>query len=189
MKRKKSVIRGPEVTLRWKGKRDSRLGEGVCNAYISGVYKKLAQIETNEIKKTEDILKGIREEAAELLAKKSALEHMATQKREFSDSLERLQAERELKEKRQEITQKLTTLNEKLVSANLLLDEQIHKLRNHVESKLHVYISGVRTGKIKNYEYTGDRANDRAREIYKNGHHTLDEKIRRAADAGTEGAR
>ena len=186
MKRKKSqaVIKRPNWTLYWKGRRDSGKGEGVCNAYISGMYKKLAEKETEEVIQAETILLDARKEAAVLLEKAAALE----QEKEFShisDELEKLQAEREWKMKTAEICQKLTEINEKIIIENMILDEHLHKLRNHVKVKVNSYITGVRSGKIKDYSSECNPDN-RAREIYINSHGILDVEIRKAAEQGRE---
>lgn len=187
MKRKKSqaVVKRPNWTLYWKGRRDSGKGEKVCDAYIAVIYKKLAEKETAEVLQTEEILLEERKEAAVLLKKSAALEH----EKEFchiSDTLERLQAEREWNRKKAEIRQKLTEINEKRISENMILDEHLHKLRSHVKAKVNSYITGIRAGKLKDYSCSECCPDNRAREIYTDSHRILDDKIRRIAEQGKE---
>lgn len=187
MKRKKSqaVIKRPNWTLYWKGRRDSGKGEKVCNAYIAVIYKKLAEKETAEVLQTEEILLTDRKEAAVLLEKWDALEREMGF-HHISDTLERLQAEREWKRKAAEIRQKLIEINEKLISENMILDERLHKLRSHVKAKVNSYITGIRAGKLKDYSCSECCPDNRAREIYTDSHRILDDKIRRIAEQGKE---
>lgn len=190
MKRKKlqAVIKRPNWTLYWKGRRDSGKGEKVCDAYITVMYKKLAEKETAEVLQTEEILLAERKEAAVLLEKWDALEG-ETEFHHISDTLERLQAEREWKKKAAEIRQKLTEINEKLISENMILDEHLHKLRSHVKVKVNSYITGIRAGKLKDYSHNEYGPDNRAREIYTDSHRILDDKIRKIAEQGKEEAK
>lgn len=187
MKRKKSqaVIKRPNWTLHWKGRRDSGKGEKVCNAYIAVIYKKLAEKETAEVLQTERLLLADRKEAAVLLEKWDELER-ETGFYHISDTLERLQAEREWKREAAEIRQKLTEINEKRISENMILDEHLHKLRSHVKAKVNSYITGIRAGKLKDYSCSECCPDNRAREIYTDSHRILDDKIRRITEQGKE---
>lgn len=187
-KRTKSVTRMPGWILKIKGKFDSRKGKGVCDTYIFRLNKKLTVLESREAILAEKWLFESRRKAALVLT------GFAEQKKiseKISDGLETgsvedIRANRKNTEKRnfakaglKNSMENLTIINEQIISVNMILDERINKMRNKAEEKIHAYISGVRSGKLENYEHNAENRDDTAREIYKANHEDLDNRIRK----------
>lgn len=152
----KSVTCAPGFILKLKGRLDSRRGEGVCNEYISQLYKKLAAMEVNEVVAVENLLFDARKRAAVILTR------FAEQERFLSGVVE------------------LTAIYEEIVNTNTILDERIDETRNKTMEKIHAYIVGVRCGQLSDYKCGIDDISDNARVIYRIRHKEQDRKIREA---------
>lgn len=180
------VCRTPAFFLKLKGKLDSRKGEGVCDEFIRRLLKKEAFIETNECLDAEKILKETREQGASaiirLSADKAVIGESASvtsgntpqEKRiERANSARRVGAAGTAKAALDE----LTRINETIICVDTILEERIEKIRNHTQEKVHSYISGVRSGKIPEYNGVDMDFSDKALDIYRTKHAELDGKI------------
>lgn len=152
----KSVTWMPGFILKFKGRLDSRKGEGVCNEYICQLYKKLAAMEVTEAVASENLLFEVRKRAAVILTR------FAEQERYLSGVV------------------KLTAIHEEIVNTNTILDERINEMRSKAMEKIHAYIAGIRCGQLSDYRFEAGDISDSARTIYKIMHAQQDRKIREA---------
>lgn len=155
-----SVTRLPGWILKIKGRLDSRKGEGVCDEYIRRFYKKLAAMESKEVIDAENRLAGVRAEAAVILVR-------FMEQSRFLTGIVRL-----------------TAINENILSTDMILDERINEMRSKATEKVHAYITGVRGGKLSDYEYDTAEISDNAQAIYRQRHEELDGRIREAIGFG-----
>lgn len=183
----KSVTFLPCWILTMKGKMDSRKSNGVCDEYIHSLLKKLAVMEAEEVVDVEKALFNVRKEAAAILSE------LSEKKEELSKipncinerSAEVIRNNRKNAEHREEVRkslkkafEKLTSLNEQIISVNTVLDERITKRRNNASEKIHAYIVGVKSGDLTDYTFHINEVDDQARQIYLIKHEILDKKIR-----------
>lgn len=184
-KRTEQVTRLPGWILKIKGRWDSRHGQGVCDEYIIKFLQKLSAIESNEIVTAENVLCPHRKEAAVLLTsfaeKKKQYENTPSGMKE--NTVESIRANRRNMAKRNSAKQvinsaieKLTVINETIVSVDTVLDERINMTRKKAGEKIRAYVMGVRCGKLKEYNIP-EGADDSAREIYHKKHMDLDKQI------------
>ena len=185
----RQVTRMPGVFLKMKGKLDSKKGAGVCDETIHRWERKLAALESKEAIQAENWLFEGRKEASVILVRLSELEKVQT---EISDNIgsgtaESIRLQRKDTARKMaavaeihDILQKLTAIYEMIINTDLILDERINKMRRGVEEKIHTYISGIRAGELKDYQYESKGEDDTAREIYHNRHKELDTRIAKA---------
>lgn len=185
----KQVTRMPGVFLKIKGKLDSRKGAGVCDETIHRWERKLVALESKEAIQAENWLFEGRKEASVILVRLPELEKVQM---EISDNIssgtaESIRLQRKDTARKMaavaeihDILQKLTAIYEMIINTDLILDERINKMRRGVEEKIHTYISGIRAGKLKDYQYESKGEDDTAREIYHNRHKELDTRIAKA---------
>lgn len=188
-KRIKNVTRVPDWALRMKGKNDSRKGKGVCDEFIRQLNKKLIAMESNEVIDAETTLFEPRKEAAVILAslaeqKKVLTETSDNQKTGNAQSIRenRRDAKRRgaAKDSLKDALERLIVINERIINTDTVLDERINKMRSKAAEKIHVYVVGIRSGELNEYEWDMTCMDDSAREIYKAKHKELDERIRAA---------
>lgn len=73
--------------------------------------------------------------------------------------------------------EELSQINETIIYIDTILEERIEKIRNHTSEKCHAYISGVRAGKMPDYESPIRDYKNTALEIYHSKHNELDMRI------------
>ncbi len=180
------VCRMPAWLLRFKGRWDSRKGEGVCDEFIRRLLKKEAFIETNECLDAEKILKDIREQGASVVIRLSADKAILGTNANvpLGDTPQDIRIGRENFAKRASAVStakaaldELTRINETIICVDTILEERIEKIRSHTEEKVHSYVSGVRSGKIPEYSGVDMAFSDKALDIYRTKHAQLDGKI------------
>ncbi len=188
----KSVTKLPSWLLRQKGKWDSRYGIGRCEKSITRLYKKMTALESNEVIDAENTLFSARKDASLLLA--GLQEHQKKPSDNHSPSMDgnsiegirkirKMAAEQEAAELAQKDSiKKLAAIHETIISVNTILDERINKIRNNTAEKVHSYIAGIRSGKLKDFDFTEEEDNS-ARTIYKENHKVLDSYIMEIANA------
>jgi len=180
------VCRTPAFILKIKGKCDSRKGEGVCNEYIKRLLKKEAFLETGECLDAEKILKEIREKGAGIVVRLSADKGIISSaaNSSFGSSPDEIRKGRRNSialnnaggAAKASVTE-LAEIKETITSVHTILEERIEKIRNHTMEKIHIYISGVRAGKLCDYEGNDVVFSDKALDIYLTKHAELDDKI------------
>lgn len=185
-KKTESVTKMPGMFLTLKGRIDSRYGRGVCDAYISKLRNRLAAIESKEVVCAENELFSLRKKAAAILASfpEKAKKLKEIPERTRGMSIEEIRMDRKNAEKKEALEtdihlamESLTSINETIINTESILEERIHRARNLADAKMQSYISGIRSGKQKDYCMMNP-ADDRAKEAYYQKHQMLDEKIR-----------
>ena len=180
----KPVTHLPGWLLRWKGKLDSRHGSGACEKYITRLYKKMIALETNEVISTENALFPSRKKASSILAQlQECQKTLAQAETTENHSIEAIRKARKLAKERNAAEQaqkssveKLAIIHEAIINANTILDERIQKIRSMTSEKIHSYMTGVRCGKLKDFDYAAAE-DDSAKMIYQNSHQPLDRRI------------
>lgn len=189
-KKIKSATKLPNFILKIKGKFDSRKGKTVPDAYIDKLKSKCESIENNEAIVAEEILFEDRKNGAVCISNISEVKAKLSSQSDTS-SLSGAAAIRENRRKNAEMSgnaakinnciQQLNGINEHIINIDTILDERITRLRKKSHEKINVYISGVRSGKLKDYECDFEFSND-AQTIYRKKHEKGDELIRKAVE-------
>ena len=187
-KKIKAVIKLPNFLLKIKGRLDSRKGKTVADAFIGKLKDKCAAIENKESITAEEMLFNDRKNGAVKLSVMSEVSSKLSQNARDS-SLSGVAAIRE--NRRNESKQRnnesmlsscieqLNIINENIINIDTILDERITKTRKKASEKINVYISGLRAGRLKDYEGNFE-FNDDARTIYHKKHESGDALIREA---------
>lgn len=182
----KPVTRMPNCLLKFKGKCDSKRGGTVADAYIDKLKRKCEAIENVEAITAEGILSNDRKRS-------SAAIYNISEKQKFLDNKPEIKentSAKAIRENRRTAGQIsfakssiesgyaiLFNVYQNIVNIDTVLDERITKNRKKALEKVNVYISGVRSGKLKDYNANFEFLND-AYEIYKQKHSEDDERIR-----------
>lgn len=187
----KPVTRMPNCLLKFKGKRDSRRGSTVADAYIDKLKRKCEAIENIEAITAEGILSNDRKRASVSIYDISKQQKFLDNKPEMKENTsakairENRQKASRISSARLSIESGYTTLfnvYQNIVNIDTVLDERITKNRKKTLEKINVYISGVRSGKLKDYSTDFEFLDD-AYEIYQQKHSEADEKIRQIIDS------
>lgn len=194
-KRVKTVTHLPGWVLKQKGKRDSRKGKGVCDAYISLLKKNLVGLESNKVIDIENGLFDSRKEAAVIITsfteQKKILQELPDSLRENTpEAIRANRANEKMKKNMQteikNAIERLVIISENITNADVILDECINKMRSMTVGKIHSYIAGIRCGEFGDYIGGEENMDDSAREIYRAKHKELDEKIRTVIESMRE---
>lgn len=174
------VTRKPDFLLKMIGFIDSFLGQTVCDANITKFYKRGNTIEANEIILAEDVLFPSRKEAAIILTGIFDSQNQIDKSSEIGgcDSIEYTRAIRTAKAHLKVFIEKLTLINEIIVNADALMEERLYKTKKKTAEKIHAYITGIRSGKLKSYEAPSVETDDYVQKIYFSKHDSLDNQIR-----------
>ncbi len=186
-----SVTIMPNFLLKFKGKLDSKRGSTVPDAYIDKLKRKCEAIENKEAITAEGILSVDRKSAAVAI-------YNVSEKRKYLDNKPEIKentSAKAIRENRRRASQiisaessiesgytTLCNVNQNIVNIDTILDERITKTRKKASEKINVYISGVRSGKLKDYSADFEFLND-AYEIYQQKHSEDDDKIRQIVDS------
>lgn len=182
----KPVTRMPDCLLKFKGKRDSKRGSTVADAYIDKLKRKCEAIESVEAITAEGILSDDRKRSSAAIYNISEKQKFLDNKPEMKENTsakairENRRTAGQISSAQSSIESGYTTLfnvYQNIVNIDTVLDERITKNRKKALEKVNVYISGVRSGKLKDYNADFEFLND-AYEIYKMKHSEDDEKIR-----------
>ena len=182
----KPVTRMPNCLLKFKGKRDSKRGSTVADAYIDKLKRKCEAIENVEAITAEGILSDDRKRSSiaiyNIFEKQRFLDNKPEIKENTSAKTirENRRTAGQISSAKSSIESGYTTLfnvYQNIVNIDTVLDERITKNRKKALEKVNVYISGVRSGKLKDYNADFEFLND-AYEIYKQKHSEDDERIR-----------
>lgn len=182
----RSVTRIPNCLLKLKGKLDSKRGSTVADAYIDKLKRKCEAIENVEAIAAEGILSDDRKRSSAAIYNISEKQKFLDNKPEMNEntSAKAIRKNRrtagQISSAQSSIEAGYTTLfnvYQNIVNIDTVLDERITKNRKKTLEKVNVYISGVRSGKLKDYNADFEFLND-AYEIYKQKHSEDDEKIR-----------
>ena len=183
----KAVTRLPGFCLKWKGRRDSSQGQGVCDRYIEKLWERLGAIESAEVICAENTLHQPRRNAAVLLAGSAERRRKVRGVPDASieSSVESIRENRknsakwkQAKSDIESTEKKLTEILETIINVEVVLDERINKARKKAFEKRDAYLEGIHCGKIKNYSAPEVVMEDTARQIYHSNHDLLDTKIR-----------
>lgn len=182
----KPITRMPDCLLKFKGKRDSKRGSTIADAYIDKLKRKCEAIENVEAITAEGILSDDRKRS-------SAAIYNISEKQKFIDNkpvMKENTSAKAIRENRRTAGQissakssieagyaTLFNVYQNIVNIDTVLDERITKNRKKTLEKVNVYISGVRSGKLKDYNADFEFLND-AYEIYKQKHSEDNERIR-----------
>lgn len=183
----KKISYAPTWWIKLKGKHHSRRGKGVCDEYLRKLIKKEASIESLEVINAEKALESTRKAGANALVtlseNKSRLSEVPNDSNEHS--VEAIRTNRHnLNNKNlalsaiKDMLERLSQINETIVSADAVLSEHIMNLRNQTAEISHTYISGVRSGKIPDYEFLMKEYDDIPQKVYLEKHNELDSRIR-----------
>lgn len=182
----KPVTRMPNWLLKFKGKLDSKRGSTVADAYIDKLKRKCEAIENVEAITAEGILSDDRKRSSieiyNIFEKQRFLDNKPEIKENTSAKTirENRRTAGQISSAKSSIESGYTTLfnvYQNIVNIDTVLDERITKNRKKALEKVNVYISGVRSGKLKDYNADFEFLND-AYEIYKQKHSEDDERIR-----------
>ena len=182
----KPVTRMPNWLLKFKGKLDSKRGSTVADAYIDKLKRKCEAIENVEAITAEGILSDDRKRSSiaiyNIFEKQRFLDNKPEIKENTSAKTirENRRTAGQISSAKSSIESGYTTLfnvYHNIVNIDTVLDERITKNRKKALEKVNVYISGVRSGKLKDYNADFEFLND-AYEIYKQKHSEDDERIR-----------
>lgn len=182
----KPVTRMPNWLLKFKGKLDSKRGSTVADAYIDKLKRKCEAIENVEAITAEGILSDDRKRSSiaiyNIFEKQRFLDNKPEIKENTSAKTirENRRTAGQISSAKSSIESGYTTLfnvYQSIVNIDTVLDERITKNRKKALEKVNVYISGVRSGKLKDYNADFEFLND-AYEIYKQKHSEDDERIR-----------
>lgn len=185
-KRLKPVTRMPDCLLEFKGKMDSKRGGTVADAYIDKLKRKCEAIENVEAITAEGILSDDRKRSSAAIYNISEKQKFLENKPEMKESTsakairENRRTAGQISSAQSSIESGYTTLlnvYQNIVNIDTVLDERITKNRKKALEKVNVYIAGVRSGKLKDYNADFEFLND-AYEIYKQKHSEDDERIR-----------
>lgn len=187
----KPVTRMPNWLLKFKGKRDSKRGSTVADAYIDRLKRKCEAIENVEAITAEGILSDDRKRSAVAIYNISEKQKFLDNKPEMKENTS-AKAIRENRRTAGQISSAKSSIEagyatlfnvyQNIVNIDTVLDERITKNRKKALEKVNVYISGVRSGKLKDYNADFEFLDD-AYEIYKQKHSEDDEKIRKIIDS------
>lgn len=182
----KPVTRMPDCLLKFKGKLDSKRGSTVPDAYIDRLIRTCEAIENKEAITAEGILSNDRKHSAVAIYNISEKKKFLDNKPEMKENTS-AKAIRDNRRRASQISSAESTIesgyatlfnvHQNIVNIDTVLDERITKIRKKVSAKINVYISGVRSGKLKDYSADFEFLDD-AYEIYKQKHSDDDEKIR-----------
>lgn len=182
----KPVTRMPDCLLKFKGKCDSKRSSTVADAYIDKLKRKCETIENVEAITAEGILSDDRKRSAIAIYNISDKQKFLDNKPEIKENTsakairENRRTAGQISSAKSSIESGYTTLfnvYQNIVNIDTVLDERITKNRKKALEKVNVYISGVRSGKLKDYNADFEFLND-AYEIYKQKHSEDDERIR-----------
>lgn len=187
----KPVTRMPNCLLKFKGKLDSKRGSTVANAYIEKLKRKCETIENIEAITAECILSEDRKRSSVALYSISEKQKFLDNKPGMKDNT----SAKAIRENRRTAGQirsaqaliesgyaTLFSAYQNIINIDTVLDERITKNRKKALEKINVYISGVRSGKLKDYQADFKFLND-AYEIYKQKHYEDDERIRKIIES------
>lgn len=186
----KPVTYAPLCCLKFKGKLDSKKGSTVADACIAKYMSKCAANEGREAIMAENILSNDRKEAAvtiTVLQEKKTFLNNAPSQNTASDASSirenRRNSEmiRSAKTAIERCCERLNTINESIINIDTVLDERILKTRKKACQKINAYISGLRAGKLKDYEIELNFCDD-ARLVYHQKHRFGDEAITKAIE-------
>lgn len=187
----KPVTRMPNCFLKFKGKLDSKRGSTVADAYIDKLKRKCEAIENVEAITAEGLLSDDRKRSSvaiySIFEKQKFLDNKPGMKDNTSAKSirENRRTASQIRSAQSSIESGYTTLfnvYQNIVNIDTVLDERITKNRKKVLEKINVYISGVRSGKLKDYHADFEFLND-AYEIYKQKHSEDDERIRKIIES------
>lgn len=182
----KPVTRMPDCLLKFKGKRDSKRGGTVADAYIDKLKRKCEAIENVEAITAEGILSDDRKRSSTAIYNISEKQKFLDNKPEIKENTsakairENRRTAGQISSAKSSIESGYTTLfnvYQNIVNIDTVLDERITKNRKKALEKVNVYIAGVRSGKLRDYNADFEFLND-AYEIYKQKHSEDDERIR-----------
>lgn len=182
----KPVTRMPNWLLKFKGKLDSKRGSTVADAYIDKLKRKCEAIENVEAITAEGILSDDRKRSSIAIYNTFEKQRFLDNKPEIKENTsaktirENRRTAGQISSAKSSIESGYTTLfnvYQNIVNIDTVLDERITKNRKKALEKVNVYISGVRSGKLKDYNADFEFLND-AYEIYKQKHSEDDERIR-----------
>lgn len=186
-----AVTKMPNFLLKIKGKLDSRKGSSVPDAYIDKLKRKCESIENIEVITAENILVGDRKNAAvavcNIAESQKALENKPAKTEGNSPK-----AIRENRRRANQISSTESSIKsghsalinafQNIVSTETVLKERITNTRKKTSEKINVYVSGVRSWKLKEYSPDFDFLDD-AFETYKNSHFEEDKIIRETIES------
>lgn len=189
LEKNRKVTRMPNWFLKLKGKYDSSKGSGVCDHFLKKLIKNEALLESSKIIDAENVLFETRKSGALALltlyeTKANILDLPEDVKGETSEAIrfnrrnaaKRIAAQGVMKT----AIESLSQINETIISIETVLDERLMWLRNHTSEKTHIYLSGIHSGKLKDYVFSRDSYDDKSRIIYREKHKNLDAKIQSA---------
>ncbi len=187
----KPVTRMPNSILKLKGRLDSKKGNTVADAYIDKLKRKCEAIENVEAITAEDILSNDRKRASVSIYDISKQQKFLDNKPELKENTS-AKAIRENRRRTSQISSAQSSIEsgyttlfnayQNIVNIDTVLDERITKNRKKTLEKVNVYIAGVRSGKLKDYNADFEFLDD-AYEIYKQKHSEDDEKIRQIVNS------
>ena len=186
-----AVTKMPNFLLKIKGKFDSRKGSSVPVAYIDKLKRRCESIENMEVITVENILVDDRKNAA------VAIYNIAESQKELDNKPGKIdgsspKAIRENRRRANQISSTKSSIKsghttlinafQNIVSTETILNERITNIRKKTSEKINVYVSGVRSWKLKEYSPDFNFLND-AFETYKKSHFEDDKVIRNTIES------
>lgn len=183
--RVKRIILAPKWILRVKGWLDSFKGETVPNAYCMRCFKKLEKLQAADATQAENILTNDRTQEASILMKSSVI------KVEFArPSVQYEKSDRGVRECRGDNAKRqydsdyvkagveyLAKSREHINSIELILVERSLRMRKSMLESLYAYCTGVRRGKLKQYDLPSLEDRNEAYDRYREKHAKHDESV------------
>lgn len=183
--RVKRIILAPKWILRVKGWLDSFKGETVPNAYCMRCFKKLEKLQAADATQAENILTNDRTQEASILMKSSVI------KVEFArPSVQYEKSDRGVRECRGDNAKRqydsdyvkagveyLAKSREHINSIELILVERSLRMRKAMLESLYAYCTGVRRGKLKQYDLPSLEDRNEAYDRYREKHSKNDAAV------------
>lgn len=183
--RVKRIILAPKWILRVKGWLDSFKGETVPNAFCMRVFKKLEKFQAADATQAENILSPDRKQEACILLKSSFMTvEAALPPATYEDSDRGVRECREDNAKRQYASEYvksgveyLAKTREHINSIELILVERSLRMHKAMLESLYAYCTGVRCGKLKQYDLPSLEDRNEAYDRYREKHAKHDESV------------
>lgn len=145
------TTRLPGFLLRWKGRLDSRRGEGAVRAHVERMLHRVDVLESQEYLLAEQALKQDRKAAAQALY---VLGSMTAA--EGGDSKVELQQIRSILNARAQATATVIDANETINNVHSIFAQRCLRIRSYNDTKLQQYFGGVTIGYDRDYTYSDD---------------------------------
>lgn len=183
--RVKRIILAPKWILRVKGWLDSFKGETVPNAYCMRCFKKLEKLQAADATHAENILTNDRTQEASILMKSSVIKvesaHPPVQYEKSDRGVRECRGDNAKRQYDSDYVKSgveyLAKSREHINSIELILVERSLRMRKSMLESLYAYCTGVRRGKLKQYDLPSLEDRNEAYDRYREKHAKHDESV------------